>query len=163
MMEIDKILRRAKIFQIDPGTILTLLQWKKHRRLCLPVLPENVRGATVSAVHFDFVRNAFLIKMYREDWPEVPAGQIPETVYDTIEFEVVEIPERQDPEALKAEFLEQARLFAERLLNAWPDKPRIEDVLNAWVSGYVSGGGRGFTSHFAAGVLEDMLNRMKMG
>lgn len=147
-METEKLLRRSRLWAIPVDTFFKLFDWRKGRRACLPIFPEDLRGATVRDVHFDFERCSFLIKLCREDWAEVPPGMQLPFIYSDPSQVCFDIPEEhQDRDAQAADFAKAAGRIVDGCMDPHlPPGRSSREVLDAWFRGYLQGGGKGVSS-----------------
>lgn len=165
-MDLKDLLKRSKLWCITPEQLITILDWKKTNCLVLPILPDEIRGATIVSVRDDFVRRCFEVQVCREDWPEVLPGRELEHVGPFgFEQEVIDVPAyRKDQEALKAEFLNLLKGFMIHVAAFWQrgGQPGFDDVIRIWYKGYQLGGGFDPGEHFFEEALKIFLQDAKI-
>jgi hypothetical protein len=148
-MEAKDLLKRGMLWCITPEQLMQLFDWKKHQHVVLPILPEEIRGATIVAIREDFVCRCFMIQVCREDWPEVLPGQELARIGPfAMEQEVVDIPPSlQDHGAIQAEFVRMAQRALGDMVTH-PKPMELREQLDLWYRGYLNGGGQVMGSMF---------------
>jgi len=148
-MELKELLKRSMLWCITPEQLVSIFDWKKHQRATLPILPEEIRGATIVGVREDFTRRCFMIQVCREDWPEVLPGMEMASIGPFVmEQEGFDIPTpRQDHDAIQDEFVRMAQRALEDLVTH-PRPMELKEQLDLWYRGYLNGGGKVMGSMF---------------
>jgi hypothetical protein len=65
---------RYKLFMIDTGLVLAMLNWNDHQFIALPITKGLPDEAIVEAVNYDVQRNCFLARVYHDSFDVVPIG-----------------------------------------------------------------------------------------
>lgn len=83
---------RLKIFWVDPGTILTILdQWRHHSVTHMPAFEGLPKERELLEIHYCFERRQFGFLIWSPSFPEVPQGEVFPSVVGNIMWHPVKI------------------------------------------------------------------------
>ena len=77
MTGIKELLMRRKIAWANPEALFGYFGNWKHQEYVEIREFQECEGAEVVSVFYDPIRHQFGVELVREDWPEVPRGELP--------------------------------------------------------------------------------------
>lgn len=97
--ETEDRIRGRKLLVVPTRLIVGILNWKRHQFMALPDLSDMPNDVLAESVNFSLERQAWVICLSSEEWPDTPDGQELPLVID-FEFEVRQIQLRQGNDGL---------------------------------------------------------------
>jgi hypothetical protein len=70
--------RRFVVVAVEEDAVIDLFNWSQADPVRVPVIEGLPYGYEVRAVHYDFVRQSFLLRVHHPTFPEVDPATVPD-------------------------------------------------------------------------------------
>src|SRR5436190_23770636 len=84
--------RRFVVVSVEEDAVIDLFNWAQSDPVRVPVIEGLPAGYEVRAVHYDFLRQSFLLRVHHPMLPEVDPAEVP----DATPARLISLPVRKD-------------------------------------------------------------------